>query len=386
MKHHIPLILSAMTISPLFANTPIGKVSVLKGSATVLNIGHREAEVVSKGMTVFKDSSFVTDDKSFVLIVLNDNSKITIGPKSQLNIDISQDKKSTISLLKGNIRTQVEKSKNLEENKFFIKTRTAALGVRGTDFQTVYNPENKVTNLLTFDGRVAIAKQEERAPIANINEVLKDKEKIHIVTEAKFATVSQNYEKASEPVKINLEQYTKLKMITAPEVIAKTEAEVKIDPNAFKVELEKNRELYEKLAKKEASEINEIKPEVKNETAKADNKISYQPLSGGLVDLDTGIYVPPVAKKENFDEKLNLYKTTAAIGKTDETGDYVPPTGVSIDAQKGLIVAQNAPTEVKEAVNAVKEEVKKVIEVPSKPSMKDFEGQESSDNYKKYYK
>ena len=61
-----------------------------------------------------------------------------------------------ITLLKGKIRSKVKKTKAHSKNKFFVKTQNAALGVRGTDFQTIYNPENNVTNLLTFKGKVAM--------------------------------------------------------------------------------------------------------------------------------------------------------------------------------------------------------------------------------------
>ena len=40
----------------------------------------------------------------------------------------------------------------------FIKTKTAAMGVRGTDFTSIYNPSLQNTSVVTFEGDVRLAK------------------------------------------------------------------------------------------------------------------------------------------------------------------------------------------------------------------------------------
>ena len=77
---------------------------------------------------------------------------------------VGKRKTGFISLIKGKLRTKVIKkgtklTKDKSSNSLFIKTNTASLGVRGTDFQVVYNAKNKVTSLLTYEGEVQISKK-----------------------------------------------------------------------------------------------------------------------------------------------------------------------------------------------------------------------------------
>src|SRR5690606_13003721 len=62
-----------------------------------------------------------------------------------------------VSLLKGKMRSQIVPD-NTNNDKYIIRTRTAAMGVRGTDFQSTFNPENRATSLVTFKGQVAMAR------------------------------------------------------------------------------------------------------------------------------------------------------------------------------------------------------------------------------------
>ena len=41
------------------------------------------------------------------------------------------------------------------------------MGVRGTEFQAVYNPEGKTTSLVTFEGEVQLAKIKKNARAQN---------------------------------------------------------------------------------------------------------------------------------------------------------------------------------------------------------------------------
>ena len=80
---------------------------------------------------------------------------------------VGKRKTGLISLIKGKLRTKVIKkgtklTKDKSSHSLFIKTNTASLGVRGTDFQVVYNAKNKVTSLLTYEGEVQISKNKVR--------------------------------------------------------------------------------------------------------------------------------------------------------------------------------------------------------------------------------
>jgi hypothetical protein len=147
----------------IYAKKVIAYVSKVRGHVTVLPPGAIKARRVIKNQKLYEDSSILTTAKSFVQVRYLDGSTLNLGPKSK--IVLVELKKKTgvgvISLLKGKIRASIAKrsAQNRNgKNKFFVKTRSAALGVRGTVFQTTFNPQNDVTSLLTFEGKVAIAK------------------------------------------------------------------------------------------------------------------------------------------------------------------------------------------------------------------------------------
>lgn len=136
------------------------KVHDVRGDATVLLLGDKDSKKIVKGASYPEDTSIVTSKNSFVRLVYSDGSNMTIGPNSHIQLERHLDSKESagvVDILKGQIRSQVRKDKDVR-NKIILKTRTAAMGVRGTDFVIVYEPENKAASLVTFDGDVAIIK------------------------------------------------------------------------------------------------------------------------------------------------------------------------------------------------------------------------------------
>lgn len=141
----------------------MAKVIRLRGYATQLAPGARDARIVELGQKIYEDTSILTKEKSFVVLEFSDGSRMSVGPQSKVVVVKARGSDpGLISLLKGQIRNTVKPEDN-NENKYIIRTRTAALGVRGTDFQTSYNTENKATALVTFKGRVAMVRLDSSA-------------------------------------------------------------------------------------------------------------------------------------------------------------------------------------------------------------------------------
>ncbi len=240
MRKFINLIVLAVITPSIVAanisNNPIAEVVKIRGEITQLSPGARMARKVELGDKFIEDTSIVTGQKSFIKIKFIDNSELNVGPESKIVItEMKTDSVGIISLLKGRIRTEVQKSAlGPSANKFFIKTRTAAIGVRGTEFQTIYNPENKMTSLLTYKGEVAMAKVDEKTyakleekpskevvrdevtkdlkiiekpvkeldEVAELNKVLKDKAAV-LVPSGQNSFASDTLKKTSLPVKIS---------------------------------------------------------------------------------------------------------------------------------------------------------------------------------------
>ena len=95
------------------------------------------------------------DAQSHGEIILNDDSRILVGPGAEISLDefILADsgiKSATLNVLKGAFRFISGKSK---QGTFKIKTPVATIGMRGTLFD-VYVGEDGQTDVILFSGRV----------------------------------------------------------------------------------------------------------------------------------------------------------------------------------------------------------------------------------------
>ncbi len=360
MKSILLLVLFSLFYSNQILSAPyVAEVIKVRGKVTQLRPGSLSASKIKKGDRLVEDTSVVTGKRSFIRVRFIDSSILNLGPSGKVVItEMKKKKAGIITLLKGKLRTKVAREKNNKKNKFFIKTRTAALGVRGTEFQTIYNPDNKVTNLLTFKGKVAMVKV--KKGISNSPEKIVSKK-----VEAKenlIERTSIDEVQVEEAAKTHTSQADKLdKLLESKEAVVvkqgqfsgvvknlkRTTLPVKISPVQFNV-LYKNNEFSEKkessIKKKVIKDLKEEKLVLKQ--AKQDaptegifNKKTgeFAAKSGGFIDLGSGLYVPP-AKDSAFNKNLGVYeaKNVGAIDK--DTGQYVAPKGLKLDAKKGFVL------------------------------------------------
>ena len=326
MKFFI-LVAFLFSSSVMAASSFIAEVIKIRGEVSQLPPLAKVAKKVQLGDKLVEDTSILTNAKSFVQIKFIDNSELNLGPESKIVLtQMKKDEPGVISLLKGRIRTEVEKDAKKSANKFFIKTRTAAMGVRGTDFQTIYNPENKTTSLLTFKGEVAMAKIDEtigsdtlRGDVGDLNLKLASKEAV-LVPPGQSSFTSDAIKKSSLPVKI---APTQLKALYKnPEFYTKND-DLPKDLNAFK---------------KDELIIADQKAPAEGLFNKATG--DFAPKSGGFIDLESGIYVAPDALAV-LDKKSNVYVSNLIGNVDNKTGEYLPPEGLALDAKKGFIVDAN---------------------------------------------
>lgn len=328
------------------AKKVIATVSKIRGVVTVLPPGAIHARKVLKGDKLYEDSSLLTTQRSFVQVRYTDGSTLNLGPKSKIVL-VELKKKSgvgVVSLLKGKLRASIEKreeSQRTGKNKFYIKTRSAALGVRGTIFQTTYNPTNDATSLLTFEGQVAMAKVDDKIIEKQAKEVVGDEAKqVQAESVEKTKKDWKNNKVNSETMDKLLE--TKETVVVkqgqysgVTEGLVKSSLPVKISPKQFTV-------LYHSKEFKNVDK-NVTKNLVKQANQEAplegmfDKKTGdFAPRSGGFIDPATGLYVPP-KKTSKLDTKLGVYEAKD-IGKLDLKGSYVAPKGLKLDAKEGFVL------------------------------------------------
>jgi hypothetical protein len=157
-----------------------GSVEILRlDAAGQLESGHRVGRVMkSESEPVACDDIVVTRARSSVLIILA-HARVAVGPDSRLEIaslvdgtagsKASSPKADVIRLTYGRVRVVVppEASPPVgRSSRFQIQTRTAVVGVRGTDFFASYEMERGNLRQATLTGEVAVAlRSRPEAPI-----------------------------------------------------------------------------------------------------------------------------------------------------------------------------------------------------------------------------
>jgi hypothetical protein len=359
------LFISILLSSSSYASQK-AKVMFVRGSVTALLPGTVEAVKVKKGLLLPEDTSVVTGKKSIVRLRFADKSTMNLGPKSKVIVARLPEKKpNMINLLSGAMKAEVNKNSNKNsKNKMIVKTRSAVMGVRGTKFQTSFNHSNGNTSLVTVEGNVAMVKRKEvtekivESELDSLDKALEDSNEVVEVPAGRYSGVVEKSEKApTAPTKIAPAQYRAL----AKSMNSKKKVE----------DIYTNKEI-----EKAANASNDV-------AAKA-------PKSGGFVDFNTGLYVPP-AKNAKKDDKTGVFVSKDLGEVNADTGDYIAPKGVILDAKKGFIVDQKeiakiSSTEDKAALQRTLSNIESVNKDVTKQPVVNKMSAKSSGNNKPWWK
>jgi hypothetical protein len=118
----------------------VGKVQLVRGKVIVIHPIVFAGYHVKKDIPVVKGDMFITSENSNVSILLNDQSRVSLASNSKIMIhDVVFEKKnkyrsSHIKMPRGKARFSVKKIKDFNRSAFKVKTPTALVGVRGSDF------------------------------------------------------------------------------------------------------------------------------------------------------------------------------------------------------------------------------------------------------------
>ena len=129
------IVLLMMSFLFLFAN--IGKVSALKGDANIQR--GKDNIVVKIGSILEKNDTISTKENAKVQIIFEDNTIITLGKNSALNINdyvydtkTPKNSKTDFNFFKGAFKTISGNIGKINREKFKLKTKSATMGIRGT--------------------------------------------------------------------------------------------------------------------------------------------------------------------------------------------------------------------------------------------------------------
>jgi hypothetical protein len=372
------LVLTTQVISTAQARVPqsegVASVVTLRGEVRGKDVDGNVFDL-EQGMWLPEGVILQSAERSFARLLFIDRSTMNLGPDSQLQIDkFPKDSAGIVTLMKGQVRSNVTKDymqmDDEEKSKLYVKTKTAAMGVRGTDFQVNFNPNNDNTALITFSGAVSMAQIDMssiRGPIdQNRLESVVSSDRAVLVREGEFSGVTTTTRRATVPTRINPVQFETLRQnetgISTPQEAGDERAQYRnplppgVDAKAFANDpRETAAQQVEGLAGPNAqaqvpeqSVVNRPPAEGFFNAATGE----YAPPAGSVIDLATVNIIPP-PPGSSFDPVSGTYTLPPELGAVNPaTGGYEAPAGfrlgddgrfVAVSTDGGRTPASEAP-------------------------------------------
>lgn len=349
----------SMNISlQLYAETNmVAKIILLRGQVKA-KFSDGSVVDVKENQDIPEGAVLQTAEKSFAKLIFIDKSQMNLGPSSQMVINAFPKKEAgIITLVKGQIRSQVTKDymeiDDKNKSKLFIKTNTAALGIRGTDFQVNYNPENQNTALITFEGKVAMSHIDK-----NIRDEAFDQSKLEKVVSSTRAVMVTSGQVSA--VNLNVAERAMVPTVLAPsqiEALKINETGLKdnsknenredkqfrnpIPPGTDGAAFTNNSNEVEKSVSKIGGSEDIVKNTKDNDKASSktdsngffnDKTGEYKLPAGSIIDLKTVNIIPPPVNAA-FDPNTKTYIVPENLGRVDKTtGEYKAPEGLKLEA------------------------------------------------------
>ncbi|GIW40814.1 MAG: hypothetical protein KatS3mg076_1391 [Candidatus Binatia bacterium] len=155
----VALVVSWFAVALAYAE-PVGRVAAVEGKAEIGRAGSWfEA---SEGTEVELGDTLRTGVPGRLRVVLRDESVLSLGDGTEIVVDEQVFRpaegtlRTLLRLLSGKLRSLASEAYRGAEADFTVETRTAVVGVRGTDFVVLYDPVSDVTEVVALSGRVSV--------------------------------------------------------------------------------------------------------------------------------------------------------------------------------------------------------------------------------------
>ncbi len=140
------VLLLVLTLSVLVWSN-IGNVAALKGDAEII----RKSKIlkIKSGMELEVKDKIVTSSASSVQVILKDRTVVTIGPDSVFVFDAyafgtKESSQVAMHIDRGFFRSVTGKIGKLAPERFKVKTVSATIGIRGTDFSALVSENQEI--------------------------------------------------------------------------------------------------------------------------------------------------------------------------------------------------------------------------------------------------
>lgn len=148
---------------PLFANS-VASITALKGDVTIANEEGSSQAVLSQKLDV--RDNVITANMSKAQLVFKDDTIITVGKNSNFSIrdyvyETDHEPVAKFELVKGAMRTITGVIGKVAPQKFSVQTKTATIGIRGTNFTVVVGQSGFQQVYCTY-GAISVTVQNEQ--------------------------------------------------------------------------------------------------------------------------------------------------------------------------------------------------------------------------------
>ena len=122
------------------AGVPVGKIRTVHGKAFIMHADRQAVYPVTAGLAVYQADTLVTKKGGRIVLALNDESVLTLGPETEMVLNQSvfdpgaSNRSVLVNLLTGKARFFVKKFAALKNSTFKVRTATSVAVVRGSDF------------------------------------------------------------------------------------------------------------------------------------------------------------------------------------------------------------------------------------------------------------
>ncbi len=353
MKKIIFLSLSLTFILFAFAGQRGNKVAIVKikkGSATVINTDGSNIEL-KKGDWIEQGSVVKTSKRSFVKLSFIDKSTVNVGPSSEMKIEkFSKNEAGVLNVISGKIRSKVSKNYlNMKKNrsKLFVKSKSAVMGIRGTDFVFTTNKKTGASTAVLFEGSVVFNKLNKKNKLSNLEAIVN---KGYRIKPGQFSVSRFDLKKPTVPSKLSSKQFKALEKNESFIAKKKTKNLVKksrsITPEGLSGETVSSNNSNKAS---QAESYNKSKGFVQGDRVK--------PVDGSIVHIDSGTIIP-IGSDAVYDSNSKEW-VSSSTGTVDSLGSYVPPKSFTITDDGKLLKEIGGQ---KQFVNL---EIKPLNEVPS---------------------
>jgi hypothetical protein len=348
--------------------TKVAIIKLKKGTATIISADGTKTNA-KKGLWVTQGSVVKTEGRSFVKLSFIDKSTMSVGPKSEMKIEkFSKNEAGVINVISGKIRSKVSKDylrMDKDKSKLFVKSKSAVMGIRGTDFAFTMNKKTGASTAVLFEGSVVFNRINKGNRKLDLESIVNKGQRIK---PGQFSIVNMKMTKPTVPAKMSSKQIKKLEknenFVTNSSDKSQSKKLTKsIVPPGLSGEIIANDGKSLEQGIKSIVKINiEHKEKVFDEKSQSDSKgyvngDSIKPADGAIVHIDSGTVIP-IGNDAVYD-KNNGEWVSNSVGSVDDKGTYIPPADFKMTDDGKLL------KEVGNKVHVVDTNIKSIDNVPS---------------------